>query len=534
MLLYITRQTYLDKPLMACHQVYLMTKMFKGFCFVALLCSLISCSPIGDYENELEAVEFKIQEKAYHSELERAIEHIKTLSTNEAYQKLVTDGELKIIHDAGEALIEAIHVAATSLRTIEDDNTDGAELRAKKAYESMNHHLSRFNSYKLTTTRDYIFYADLAKDMRAKSAEIEAQYDVFNAASFILLNRIKKAKEDHPNKVERLNSFRDHILNLDHDYQSLLSFLSEETTNRAPDDFRRYLKTYQTKKIKTSFPLKLVKDYENMIFQLSKSFSKILVDMSEYHAVAVSMVSWDDWYDFPTEHTVNFPMVELTYPTYLKAIEEYRSESREYSEYSIKNSALLDVITGGKITTSFHSGDDTANIWIEDFDSEYTQSFIIIENGLTTEVEESVSRDVYLKHINDKGKEVLSKPFGYFEDEVIDFAQPPGAAMVGNSEYGRWNTEADTGIELWAWFPLYSTYGALSAQRYDRNYHNKHSQKIKTYTPPFKRKGTSTTSYGVASKNSMLQKSRQASRSSRSNLKGAGSSFRNKGPSNGK
>ena len=56
----------------------------------------------------------------------------------------------------------------------------------------------------------------------------------------------------------------------------------------------------------------------------------------------------------------------------------------------------------------------------------------------------------YEKHAEDLGMDLLAKPFGAYEDEVLEQAMPPGMAYVGNEKYGRWEQD-EAGRRRWSW-----------------------------------------------------------------------------------
>ncbi len=54
------------------------------------------------------------------------------------------------------------------------------------------------------------------------------------------------------------------------------------------------------------------------------------------------------------------------------------------------------------------------------------------------------------------GMEILSKPYGYFEDERVKEASPPGMAYVGNKKYGEWRNDPGSGRSFWYYYGIYS------------------------------------------------------------------------------
>ena len=62
----------------------------------------------------------------------------------------------------------------------------------------------------------------------------------------------------------------------------------------------------------------------------------------------------------------------------------------------------------------------------------------------------------------------MTKPYGAYEDEVVNVAAPPGMAYVGNSKYGEWR-EDNQGNRFWDWFGPYLFFSTLLHRPYYYN-----------------------------------------------------------------
>ena len=97
--------------------------------------------------------------------------------------------------------------------------------------------------------------------------------------------------------------------------------------------------------------------------------------------------------------------------------------------------------------------------------ADYFHKYLITENGETHETDwQKVDETMFENHVGDLGMDIVSKPFGTFEDEKIANPTPAGLAFVGNPQYGRWQTD-DRGTSFWAWYGAYRLFGDLLGAR---------------------------------------------------------------------
>ena len=102
-----------------------------------------------------------------------------------------------------------------------------------------------------------------------------------------------------------------------------------------------------------------------------------------------------------------------------------------------------------------------------------------------------------------------------------------------NEKYGSWQKDQTTGLDVWQWFLVYSIFDDLTDDAYDRRRHREYMASMGNYIPPARRSNHSwTNSYGVTSMSSPMQSS--ITKAKNTGVKGAGASYRNRGPGKGK
>jgi hypothetical protein len=158
---------------------------------------------------------------------------------------------------------------------------------------------------------------------------------------------------------------------------------------------------------------------------------KILIDMKAKPFIQVGRTSWDEYYDFPTEHNFLYKKIFLSKNqfNYFSKITNTEAPLGTYSSGLFGGSSIRatngysqSYINGLNIEAkkNWTSGDDAAEFWINDLGLEYYHKYKIIENGVTKETNWTpVNEDIYYKNINNLGMAIISKPKGYYDNEKV-------------------------------------------------------------------------------------------------------------------
>ncbi|RYG22583.1 hypothetical protein EON82_16685 [bacterium] len=195
--------------------------------------------------------------------------------------------------------------------------------------------------------------------------------------------------------------------------------------------------------------------------QLGRSYSKTLIDMRIDSYLTVGRSSWNEWSDYDTESVQTLGPVTVT-----PEIEEYLEKlgDGEIDEAEVRR-------LGVDPYQNMPSDHDRQEFWIEDFGSRYYHRYSVFENGAQTETEwVPVSEAYFDANEENLGMDVVTKPYGYYEDETSEIASPPGLSYVGNPRYGSWSGT------YWHWHGPYvwfdSLYGGNRYSRQDYDYWN--------------------------------------------------------------
>ena len=210
-------------------------------------------------------------------------------------------------------------------------------------------------------------------------------------------------------------------------------------------------------------------------------------------------------------------------------------------------------------TWNWPRGDDHAEFWVSRTFTRSYHRYIEIENDVQTKTDwVEVKEDDFWHQYNNLGMAILTKPYGYYEEDSLKDAQPVGMAAIakpvmknnvatGSNQYGEWRQ--DNGRSFWHYYGMYRMFGDLMGR--NRYYYNDYYgyQSHGWGSPYYGRRneygtwGTSTynnrhyrnSDYAIRNPSDVkAARSGRSQRSSRvsSSIRGAGAGSRGRGPGN--
>ena len=215
--------------------------------------------------------------------------------------------------------------------------------------------------------------------------------------------------------------------------------------------------------------------------ELGSSYSKTLIDMRADFYLTVRRLSWSSRYDRPPLHPYDYrarKVPEDVYDYFDKLnVDSLASYRRRANYLRLSRGVDADRWKALRITNPSRDWrdrfDDEAEFWIQKFQEAYFHKYAVVRDGEREETDWiPVSEAFFYAHINDLGMDIEAKPYGSFESEKITEAAPPGMAYVGNSRYGRWESDGRGG-RRWSFFETYLFYHLIFGGR--RHYYGYNS-----------------------------------------------------------
>lgn len=193
--------------------------------------------------------------------------------------------------------------------------------------------------------------------------------------------------------------------------------------------------------------------------ELYRSYSKILADMKADYFVVIGRATWDNDSDYDYEKTFTYPPVPVSaeryeYFTKLDPSKELATLHWNSGRFRAAPIVAKDQWNALKL----HEGqgvdmsDDAGVFWLEDAPVKTYHKYRVTENGKVQETDwVEVDEEDYGELYDYLGMAVVNKPYGFFENEAVRVAAPPGMAFVGLNRYGRWAADPATGDSYWQW-----------------------------------------------------------------------------------
>ena len=196
------------------------------------------------------------------------------------------------------------------------------------------------------------------------------------------------------------------------------------------------------------------------IGELYQSYTKVLTDMRAEHYVQVGRTSWDNYYDFPTEHRRLYTPRKVDQATWDYFSNLPPEQPLGTLPGTFRRGIAIDRAMWSKLgidlLESWPRGDDDAEYWLNGTPAKYYHKYIIVRNAQkeeTTWVE--VDEDEFTDYADALGMEIVSKPYGLYEEDKLKEPAPPGMAYVGNKKYGQWEKDS-SGNSFWGFYGRYA------------------------------------------------------------------------------
>jgi hypothetical protein len=373
-------------------------------------------------------------------------------------------------------------------------NEDKDLLNVSSAIHMVNRHLAdaRVLAAKASLRKEFLLSAKKNAPQLVKKAQ--NNLDKINTLLSTAQQHTQKPSIDYPAKKQDINTRYKTLDQLRDNSQKSLSLaeieLAKVASNKANyailgDNVKNIDDTL--KKLTTAVP-----KLKSKLDELYRSYSKTLVDMRVDYFVQLGRTSWDNYYDYPTEHTHIFTSkVDKAVATYFDSLGESAvASSRGVGNLSVRIDSRMWAALKINPHKNWSSGDDEGEYWVSNVVYKYYHKYLMSENKKQTETGwQAVNESYFWQHEKDLGLTLLSKPYAMYEEEAIKSAAPPGMEYIakpmmvngkptGKNQYGEWKQDS-SGLSFWQYYLAYSflrnTIGGSSYRPYyysDWNHYN--------------------------------------------------------------
>ncbi len=378
-----------------------------------------------------------------------------------------------------------------------------------------------------------------------KKAQQEAKQIASTYAS--LRSFVVSQQTIYPNKKEDIANRLMPSTTIMNKSESLIRSVVKEFKSSSPDyavigDNARLITTYLSTLKKQDVALR------KKLAELARGYEKILIDMKTDYYVRIGRTTWDDYYDYSTEHNYDYParrVSEKVFEYWNDVTKEVVAKRRKgwtgwksdiYVDKSMWEALHIDM------AESWDKDDDEGEFWVSDVFAKYYHKYEVVENGIKKKTDWIlVDEDIFDKYWDYLGMSIVSKPYGVYEEEVIKQATPPGMAFVGDKRTGEYRKDSD-GMLFWYFLGRYSYYNSFYGpghylyyddyDNWNRNYRNRRPY-TKSVVSRKNSWGTTNPRTKKLYANSRFNKT-GGFKEAKSSLRGAGRSRRNRGPGSGK
>ena len=309
-------------------------------------------------------------------------------------------------------------------------------------------------------------------DAKKKAPELvkhsEVQMSTIDGRMLDLHSFVRTAKNDYPKKADNVDGRFAPFQKLQTESREHLQEVQIQFKAHDAGEVADYAKLGDGADVITTNLEKLTQDdkaLRDKVGELYQSYSKILTDMRPDYYVHVGRTSWINSSDFNTEkpHTYSPRKVDQetwTYYAGLPAEQTLASYGRGWGGWSSRLAIDQTKWDGLKIDPKenwlrYH---DQAEFWLNDLPFKTYHKYTLVTKGKKEETDwVEVDEEDFDDYADALGMEIVSKPYGVYEEEQLEKAAPPGMAYVGNPKYGRWENDGRGG-RRWSWLETYAFY----------------------------------------------------------------------------
>ena len=214
-----------------------------------------------------------------------------------------------------------------------------------------------------------------------------------------------------------------------------------------------------------------------------------LIDIRVDTVIVIERTTWNESYDYPTEHDHEYPEFQLDqeatnhfagFQIGKKLAEARRNDGKDIILAQGVEKVHWDKLGIVESQETWHSGDDHAEYYLGDVEDTYCHKLRVFIDGQPSTAKRSAPAENYCSKYDTPaelaqgiyweesdelntdaiGMDVYSKGSGDFADQANEEATPPGMVYVGDSSTGEWRQDSN-GNSFWHYYGQYAFFSNL-------------------------------------------------------------------------
>ena len=442
------------------------------------------------------------------------------------YKEIADKENLLSSFEKAKKEIEELSILKISINDLIKNNSSKTEMDLISIIGQSNGKITAIKNNVLYIHKRLELYSDFEKNRKKYELEMEAFYLKLSLLNNELFELKLKMKEKYPEKKGDIEELVNPILDSNKVLAIKLLSLSSEK------DIASFLSIYDNIILNGEKIIAEIKDTKGSLGSLDISIVKIVKEAKKESFFLPTIFTWDEGSD-GGEGQQDLELFKVSNEAADLAEKDNVELIATYGARFLSGSAF-DCITSEIICKEFYvfknnlqyisSYHNHGELWISDIQYKYYINYLLIENGVVSETGlKEVSEEEFEEYGDAVGKEIYSKPLGFFDSEAVETANPIGAGFVNNPKYGEWKTDS-SGNSFWHYYGQYAFITNLMDSFGNRNNYSRDN-----YNTWKKEEQSSGGSASVRTRN----KESGINRSGNNSIRGVGHTARGRGSNGG-
>jgi len=371
-------------------------------------------------------------------------------------------------------------------KIIENDDEDEQE-KLKKLNQSMKKNIDDIKVLYSYVSKRIAFIRDTKTNISTLITRAQGHIEKADKRFGNTQTRLKKATKDYPKKEKEISIKETKLKEVYLLSKKEFSILEKELQiTSAKRDYALIGDSYKNLVSKGKQLKEVATATQKKISELYKSYSTILTDLKIDNLVQVTRSTWNEYAEYGRDNIFMYEQSKVSSEVYDYFYKLEVDNIAGYNTNFMANNRFDPNIDSNmwnalKLDSSIPTYDNRGVWWVSKLTQRFYHKYTILED---TKKEETgwieVNDLTYYNNQANLGMEILSKPYGYFEEEKITTAAPAGMSAVGNSQYGEWREQKSTSTGsssglFWFFFPRYGYYSSFGSSYYHQDDYRRYS-----------------------------------------------------------